>query len=301
MEKPDLKTAKGYVASGDFFWNSGIFMFKAQAYLDELARHEADIDAASRRAFKQARKDRDFLRLGAEEFAACPSQSIDYAIMEKTDKAVVVPMDAGWSDVGAWSTLAEATDSDDQGNSIQGDVLTKDVKNCYIRADSRLVAAVGIEDLVGGESADALLVAHKDKTLDVKALVDELSQAGRLEHIYHVQVYRPWGSFRSIDDSNRFKVKRIIVNPGESLSLQMHHHRAEHWIVVKGTAKITRGEEEIMLSEDQSVYIPLGTKHRLENPGIIPLEVIEVQTGSYLGEDDIIRFTDIYGRDNNSQ
>ena len=297
VEKPDLERAKSYVASGNYYWNSGMFMFRADAYLQELERHFPEILQATSQAFGTREPDRDFLRLGKDDFAACPSESIDYAVMEKTDKAVVVPMDAGWSDVGAWSALSDIAESDDDGNVMLGDILTKDVKNCYLRGESRMIAGVGLDNIVVVETADAVLVADKDRVQEVKAIVDQLKNAGRCEHQHHLRVYRPWGSYETVDESERFKVKRIVVNPGASLSLQLHHHRAEHWVVVKGTAKVTVGEEELMLTEDQSVYIPLGTKHRLENPGCIPLELIEAQTGSYLGEDDIVRFADNYGRD----
>jgi len=299
VEKPDLKTAKAYVESGNYFWNSGMFMFRADTYLQELERHFPEMLEATRRAYEAREPDRDFLRLGREEFAACPSESIDYAVMEKTDRAVVVPMDAGWSDVGAWSALSEIAEAeaDGDGNVILGDVLTKDVKNSYLRGESRLIAGVGLDNLVVVETADAVLVADKARVQEVKDIVDQLKSSGRCEHLHHVRVYRPWGSYETIDESERFKVKRIVVNPGACLSLQLHHHRAEHWVVVKGTAKVTLDDKEMVLTEDQSIYVPLGTKHRLENPGHIPLELIEAQTGSYLGEDDIVRFADNYGRE----
>jgi mannose-1-phosphate guanylyltransferase/mannose-6-phosphate isomerase len=297
VEKPDLATAEKYVESGDYFWNSGMFMFRADTFLNELQHYFPEILESCRQAYQGREPDRDFLRLDKELFAACPAESIDYAVMEKTSEAVVVPMDAGWSDVGSWSSLSEVIESDDNGNVVVGDVLTKDVKNSYLRGENRLIAGIGLENLVVVETADAVLVADKSRVQEVKELVEEIKAEGRCEHLHHVRVYRPWGNYETVDESDRFQVKRIVVNPGASLSLQMHHHRAEHWVVVKGTAVVTRGEEEITLTEDQSVYVPLGTKHRLVNPGLIPLELIEVQTGSYLGEDDIVRFEDIYGRE----
>ncbi|MCU7848908.1 MAG: mannose-1-phosphate guanylyltransferase/mannose-6-phosphate isomerase [Candidatus Thiodiazotropha sp. (ex Lucinoma kastoroae)] len=298
VEKPDLETAKTYLASGDFYWNSGMFVFKAEAYLAELERFFPEILQAARKAYEANRPDMDFLRLDREAFAACPAESIDYAVMEKTDKSVVVPMDAGWNDVGSWSALADvAVVEGNNGNVIQGDVLVKDVSNSYLRSENRMIAGLGIDNLIVVETADAVLVADKSHVQDVKEIVEQLKSSGRCEHISHVRVYRPWGNYETVDECDRFKVKRIVVDPGASLSLQQHHHRAEHWVVVKGTAKITKGDKEMMLTEDQSVYIPLGTRHRLENPGLIPLEIVEVQTGSYLGEDDIVRFSDEYGRD----
>lgn len=297
VEKPDLETARTYVSSGDYFWNSGMFMFSAEAYLAELKQFVPEILEHCQKAYTHRSSDLDFQRLDREAFSACPSESIDYAVMEKTEKAVVVPLDAGWSDVGAWSALMEVSGTDEMGNVIIGDVLAEDVTDTYMRSEHRMLAGIGLENLVVVETADAVLVADKSRVQDVKIIVDRLKESGRDEHINHVRVYRPWGSYQTTDESARFKVKRIIVNPGASLSLQMHHHRAEHWVVVKGTAVVTRGEDELVLTEDQSVYIPLGTKHRLVNPGVIPLEIIEVQTGSYLGEDDIVRFSDVYGRE----
>jgi mannose-1-phosphate guanylyltransferase/mannose-6-phosphate isomerase len=299
VEKPDLETAKDYLASGDFYWNSGMFVFRADAYLQELEQFSPDILAATTRACNLIKADMDFLRLDKEAFSACPSESIDYAVMEKTEKSVVVPMDAGWSDVGSWSALADVSVEDGKnGNVVLGDVLIKGVNNSYLRSENRMIAGIGLDNLIVVETADAVLVADKSHVQDVKTIVEELKSSGRCEHISHVRVYRPWGNYETVDECERFKVKRIVVNPGASLSLQQHHHRAEHWVVVKGTAQITKGEKEILLTEDQSVYIPLGTKHRLTNPGLIPLEIVEVQTGSYLGEDDIVRFSDEYGRDN---
>lgn len=296
VEKPDLATAQRYVASGEYYWNSGMFMFQASRYLQELEKFSPVMVAACQQACDTARADIDFVRLDAESFGRCPSDSIDYAVMEKTDAAVIIPLDAGWSDVGSWSALWEVGDLDGEGNLISGDVLTKDVKNCYLHAESRLLAAVGVSDHVVVETSDAVLVVHKDRVQDVKEIVQQLKRQSRCEAILHRRVFRPWGSYERIDSAERFQVKRIIVKPGATLSLQMHHHRAEHWIIVCGTACITRGEETFVLSENQSTYIPLGVSHRLENPGKIPLEMIEVQSGSYLGEDDIVRFEDIYGR-----
>lgn len=296
VEKPDLETAKGYLVAGGYFWNSGMFLFRASRFLEELEKFQPEIPAACREALAAAREDLDFLRLDAEAFGRCPSDSIDYAVMEHTQDAVVAPLDVGWNDVGAWSALWEVGEQDAHGNVAQGDVLCEDSQGCYLRAESRLLATVGVENLVVVETPDAVLVAHRDRVQDVKAIVERLKRGGRLEGHSHRKVYRPWGSYDSIDHEDRFQVKRITVNPGAALSLQMHHHRAEHWVVVRGTAKITRNDEVILLSENQSTYIPLGATHRMENPGKIPLEIIEVQSGSYLGEDDIVRFDDVYGR-----
>jgi len=295
-EKPDLETANAYVASGEYFWNSGMFLFRADRYLEELDKYAPQMLAACRKAYEQASDDLDFIRVHKESFTACPSDSIDYAVMERTDRAAMVPLDCGWNDVGSWGALWQTGTPDARGNVSRGDVILRNVSNAYVRAESRLVAAVGLEDVVIVETADAVLVANKDSSQDVKHIVAHLKLEGREEALLHTRVYRPWGSYESLVESERFQVKRIIVNPGQQLSLQMHHHRAEHWVVVKGTARVTHGEQETMLGEDQSTYIPLGTKHRLANPGVIPLEIIEVQTGSYLGEDDIVRFNDVYGR-----
>lgn len=296
VEKPDLDTAKSYVAAGDYFWNSGMFLFKATQYLAELEKFAPDILGACRQAMDNAMEDRDFLRLDESAFKCCPSNSIDYAVMEYTDNAVVVPLDAGWSDVGAWSSLWEISEHDEVGNVVLGDVLTENVRNCYLRSEHRLVAALGVENLVVIETADAILVAHKDHVQDVKRVFARLKANARSETELHRKVYRPWGSYEGIDVETRFQVKHITVNPGASLSLQMHYHRSEHWVVVKGTARITRDQETFIISENQSTYIPLGVKHRLENPGKLPLEIIEIQSGGYLGEDDIVRFEDTYGR-----
>lgn len=296
IEKPDLARAEQYLASGDYYWNSGMFMFRAERYLQELAQHAPQILDSARAAIDSARRDMDFTRLAEEPFLACPADSIDYAVMEKTTRALVVPLDAGWSDVGSWSALGEASPQDAQRNVVQGDVLLDDVADSYVWAQSRLVALVGVRDHIVVETADAVMVAPKARAQDVKRIVEQLKAQGRSEHLMHRRVYRPWGWYEGIASSERFQVKQICVNPGASLSLQMHHHRAEHWIVVKGTARVTRGDEVFLLSEDESTYIPVGTSHRLENPGKIPLHLIEVQTGSYLGEDDIVRFEDKYGR-----
>ena len=296
IEKPDRETAEGFVKAGGYLWNSGMFLFKARRYLEELAKHAPLILEAARVAISAAKSDLDFLRIDSAAFAKCPSDSIDYAVMEKTDSAAVVPLNAGWSDVGSWSSLHEALERDSEGNALRGDVLSVDTKGSFVIAESRLVATVGLKNHVVVETKDAVLVAPKDRVQDVKKLVDKIKQGGRSEHQLHREVHRPWGSYDSIENGARYQVKRLSVKPGASMSLQLHHHRAEHWIVVAGTARITRGDEVFMLEENQSTYIPLGVKHRIENPGKIPLHIIEVQSGSYLGEDDIVRFEDRYGR-----
>jgi len=297
VEKPDEITAQAYVDSGEYYWNSGMFMFRASRYLEELEHFEPAIVHACREALAAGLVDLDFLRLDKKAFAACPSDSIDYAVMERTANAVVMPlMHLGWNDVGSWSALWKVGVQDAEGNVLQGDVMTVATRNSYVYSEGRLVATVGVEDLVVVETADAVLVAHKDRVQDVKTIVNRLILEHREESRTHRKVYRPWGAYNSMDTAERFQVKRITVNPGASLSLQMHHHRAEHWTVVRGTARVTRGEEVFLLTENQSTYIPVGAPHRLENPGKIPLELIEVQSGSYLGEDDIIRFNDAYGR-----
>lgn len=296
VEKPDAETAQSYLDDGAYYWNSGMFMFAADTYLAELKAHRPDIYAACEAAFAERSQDADFLRVGKDAFTACPDDSVDYAVMEKTTKAVVVPLSAGWSDVGAWSSLWEVSESDGDDNVVHGDVLTHNTNGSYIRAESRLVATVGLKDVVVVESNDAVLVADKHQVQDVKKIVEQLKAEGRNEILHHRHVHRPWGVYDSIDNGERYQVKRITVNPGAKLSVQMHHHRAEHWIVVSGTAKVTNGDKEIMLTENQSTYIPVGVVHALENPGVIPLELIEVQSGSYLGEDDIVRFEDRYGR-----
>lgn len=297
VEKPDLARAQAFVADGSYYWNSGMFLFRADAYLRELQQLQPAMHQYSQQAFAQAQRDLDFVRLDATAFAACPSDSIDYAVMEKTASAAVVPAAGlGWSDIGSWSALAEISAQDPHGNALQGDVLQHATSSCYVRAESRLVATVGVQDLVVVETADAVLVAHKDQVQDVKKIVEQLAAAGRSEAVFHQRVNRPWGWYEGLATGERFQVKRIQVKPGSSLSLQLHHHRAEHWVVVKGTALITNGDSELLLSENQSTYIPLGTVHRLVNPGRIPLEIVEVQSGSYLGEDDIVRLEDVYGR-----
>jgi mannose-1-phosphate guanylyltransferase / mannose-6-phosphate isomerase len=299
VEKPDAATAQGYVESGQYLWNSGIFMLRASAWLDELMRYRPDIAEACLTAYQQGARDGDFIRVAKAAFTACPSDSIDYAVMEKTERAAVIPLDAGWSDLGAWSAIWQVSPQDSHGNVVQGDVLTHDTHNALLIAQHRLVAVVGVTDVVVVETPDAVLVMHKDKAQDVKEIVAKLKAAKRAEYKTHRKVYRPWGCYEGVDVGERFQVKRITVSPGASLSLQMHHHRAEHWIIVRGTARVTRGDDVFIISENQSTYIPLGTKHRLENPGSIPLEMIEVQSGGYLGEDDIVRFEDIYNRHNN--
>jgi len=296
VEKPDLATATGFLQQGGYYWNSGMFLFKARDYLAELEAHRPLIGAAVKEAVAKAYTDLDFCRLDETAFAASPSESIDYAVMENTARAVVVPASIGWSDVGSWSALHEVLPADADGNVVRGDVHLKQVKNTMVRAESRMVAVLGVEDLVVVETDDAVLVAHRDKVQDVKAFVDKLKDAKRTEHVHHKRVFRPWGSYESVDSGERFQVKRIIVKPGEKLSLQMHYHRAEHWVVVSGSALVTRGEEVTLLSENESIYLPIGVTHRLENPGKLPLHLIEVQSGSYLGEDDIVRFDDVYKR-----
>jgi mannose-1-phosphate guanylyltransferase/mannose-6-phosphate isomerase len=296
VEKPNAERAREFVASGQYYWNSGMFLFRARRYLQELERFAPEIARVCEAAFRGATADLDFTRIDAALFEACPSDSIDYAVMEKTADAVVVPLDAGWSDVGSWSSLHAASDADSSGNVTHGDVLSEDTHDSYLYAESRLVAAVGLTDHVVVETKDAVLVAPKSRVQDVKKLVQRLKERGRYEHSLHREVFRPWGSYDSLESGPRFQVKRLKIKPGASLSLQLHHHRAEHWIVVAGTARITRGEEQFLLEENQSTYIPVGVRHRIENPGMIALEIIEVQSGSYLGEDDIVRFEDRYGR-----
>jgi len=296
VEKPDAATAEGYLASGNYLWNSGMFLLPAQLYLDELKAHAPAMYEACVAAMEEATSDLDFLRPGREAFLACPSDSIDYAVMEHTRAGAVLPLDCGWSDVGAWSTLWQVAERDDSGNVAIGDVMTEDCSNSYLRSESRLLAATGVDNLIVVETADAVLVADRDQVQNVKTIVNRLKAAGRSEASLHRRVYRPWGSYESLIESDRFQVKRIVVNPGHTLSLQMHHHRAEHWIVVHGTAEVTCEDRVFTMAEDQSTYIPLGHKHRLANPGKIPLELIEVQSGTYLGEDDIVRFEDVYGR-----
>jgi mannose-1-phosphate guanylyltransferase len=296
VEKPDAAVAQEYLASGNYLWNSGMFMFGARRYLEELELYRPDILAACRLALAGSSCDAPFTRVDAAAFAACPDESIDYAVMEHTDSAVVVPLDAGWSDIGAWSSLWDVSDKDSEGNVSKGDVIAHSTRNSYVHAEHRLVATLGVDDLVVVETKDAVLVAHKDRVQDVKKIVEQIRHDGRHEHMNHREVYRPWGVYDSIDNGVRYQVKRITVKPGAKLSVQMHHHRAEHWIVVSGTARVTNGDKTYLVTENQSTYIPVGQIHTLENPGVIPLELIEVQSGSYLGEDDIVRFEDKYGR-----
>lgn len=296
VEKPDLATATDYLASGNFLWNSGMFMFRASRYLEELERFQPEILDACRKALAGGQQDLIFTRIDAVAFGACPDDSIDYAVMEKTADAVMVALDAGWSDIGSWSALWDVSSKGERGNVFKGDVLDHGSHNTYVHADSRLVSTVGVKDLIIIETKDAVLVAHKDQVQDVKKIVEQLKRDGRKEHINHREVYRPWGVYDSIDDGHRYQVKHITVKPGAKLSVQMHHHRAEHWIVVSGTAKVTNGDSTFLVTENQSTYIPIGQIHALENPGVIPLELIEVQSGPYLGEDDIVRFEDKYGR-----
>ena len=296
VEKPDRNTAEGFVADGGFYWNSGMFMFRADRFLAEIEQHAPQIAQAAAKAVTDAYRDLDFCRLDEAAFGASPSDSIDYAVMEHTRDGVVVASDIGWSDVGSWSALADVQEKDGNGNVQRGDVYLDGTSNTLVRAESRIVAVVGVKDLVVVETNDAVLVAHKDQVQRVKNVVEHLKGQARSEHLHHTRVYRPWGYYEGIDAGERFQVKRITVKPGEKLSLQMHHHRAEHWIVVSGTARVTCGEKSILLAENESTYIPLGTTHRLENPGKLPLHLIEVQSGSYLGEDDIVRFEDIYKR-----
>jgi len=296
VEKPDLNTAQSYLDSGDYFWNSGMFLFKPQSYLAELQKFQPEISKQANLAYAGSYQDLDFCRLDEKSFAACPSDSIDYAVMERTSLAAVVPVDIGWNDVGSWTALWDVQVKDQDGNAIRGDVYTSDVSNSLIRSESRLVAVIGVEDLLVVETSDAVLVAHKDHAQDVKKVVDHLKSVKRNEHEVHSRVYRPWGWYEGIDAGERFQVKRIMVKPGEKLSLQMHHHRAEHWVVVSGSAMITVDDKTKLFSENESTYIPIGSTHRLENPGKLPLHLIEVQSGSYLGEDDIVRFQDTYGR-----
>lgn len=296
VEKPDLDTAKQYLASGEYLWNSGMFMFQAASYLDELKTHSPEIFASCQQAFLASKKETDFRRIPQELFSLSPSDSIDYAVIEHTTKAVVVPLDAGWNDLGAWDALWDNADKDNQGNAVIGDVCLQDVKNSYIQAGSRLVSVLGMEDAIVIETADCVLVSNKESSQDVKAIVEKLKGENRTETVEHNVVRRPWGTYESLTEGDNFQVKRIIVNPGGSLSLQLHHKRTEHWTVVKGKAKVTNGEEVFFLEADQSTYIPIEQKHRLENPGTEPVVLIEVQCGTYLGEDDIERFDDVYGR-----
>lgn len=297
VEKPDATTAQAMLHQGGFLWNSGMFLLRASVYLKELERFAPEIHTACRAAWEGHTADGAFCRPDAEAFLASPSDSIDYAVMEQTDLTAVVPLTTGWSDLGSWEALYQAEQADDSGNVCHGDIMTQDAENCYFNAQHRLLTAIGVRGLVVVETSDAVLVAPRERVQDVKAIVGRLQSAQRAECRQHPRVYRPWGSYETLVMDGRFQVKRIIVNPGAELSLQMHHHRAEHWVVVNGTAEVTNGEEVRLFSENQSTYIPVGTKHRLKNPGVIPLVLIEIQSGAYLGEDDIVRFADVYGRE----
>ena len=296
VEKPDRATAEQFLASGRFTWNSGMFLFKASSILAELERLAPEVVSACRAAMAREQADLEFLRLEREAFAACPNVAIDVAVMERTDRGAVLPLEAGWSDVGSWSALWETADQDQQGNVQRGRVISQDSQHCYLRSEHRLVVALGVENLVVVETDDVVLVAQRDRAQDVKAIVGQLERDGARESKAHRRIYRPWGSYDGITEGERWQVKTITVNPGASLSLQMHHHRAEHWVVVKGTALVEKDGSQELLAENQSTYIPLGCTHRLSNPGRIPVEMIEVQSGAYLGEDDIRRFDDRYGR-----
>lgn len=295
-EKPDLARAKAFLAEGGYDWNSGIFMARGDLLLSEMETCCPDIRERSITALANAHQDLDFLRLNEQAFEACPSAPIDTAVMERTSKAVVMPLNVGWSDVGSWNSLWELGDKDTSGNVFKGDVIAVDTTDAYIRSDSRLVATLGIQNLVVIETVDAVLVADKGRAQGVREVVETLKRLGRSEHDIHARVHRPWGFYESIEAGDRYQVKHLMVNPGGVLSLQMHHHRAEHWVVVSGTARVVLGDEERLLSENESTFIPIGTPHRLENPGKVPLSIIEVQSGCYLGEDDIVRLEDIYGR-----
>jgi len=299
VEKPDAATAALYVAEG-YLWNSGMFLLRASRFLAELAQFEPEMAACARAAHEARQQDLDFIRLGKADFVRCPAKSLDYAVMERTRSAAVIPLACGWSDVGSWAALWEIGDRDADGNILQGNVLARDVSDCYVHADERLVAVIGLHDQIVVETSDAVLVAHKDKAQEVKTIVQQLKAEKRSEAVLHRRVYRPWGAYECIDCGERFQVKRIEVKPGASFSLQRHYHRAEHWVVVKGAAEVTNGERTFLVSENESTYIPVGAMHRLRNPGNIPLEIVEVQSGSYLGEDDIERFDDVYGHEQTS-
>lgn len=296
VEKPDFETAQGYLEDGRYYWNSGMFLFKASVMLEQLRTHAPLVLQSVEAALEAATNDLDFTRLNSEAFGAAENISIDYAVMERSDKVAVLPLDAGWNDVGSWSAVWEIADKDTEGNATRGDVILEATRNAYVHAEHRMVSVLGLDDIVVVETADAVMVTSKDKAQDVKLLVDQIKKSKRTEATNHRKVYRPWGAYDSIDNGTRYQVKRITVAPGQKLSVQMHHHRAEHWIVVTGTAKVTIGDEDVLLTENQSTYIPVGVIHALENPGKIPLEMIEVQSGTYLGEDDIVRFEDRYGR-----
>ncbi|HEN3619090.1 TPA: mannose-1-phosphate guanylyltransferase/mannose-6-phosphate isomerase [Yersinia enterocolitica] len=296
VEKPNLETAEQYINSGEYYWNSGMFMFRAKRYIQELDKFRPDILEACKAAMKDSDSDKDFITIDKDKFSACPDESIDYAVMEQTSNAVVVPLDAGWSDVGSWSALWDVSNKDKLGNAVTGDTFLHDTQNCYINTDEKLVAAVGVDNLVIVSTKDAVLVVDKSKVQDVKKIVEHLKQTKRSEYRRHRETYRPWGRCDIVVNEQRFNVNRITVKPGGAFSMQMHHHRAEHWIVLSGTAKVTIGDKTFLITENQSTFIPIGSLHMLENPGKIPLELIEVQSGSYLGDDDIIRVKDHYGR-----
>ncbi|MBU1330674.1 MAG: mannose-1-phosphate guanylyltransferase/mannose-6-phosphate isomerase [Gammaproteobacteria bacterium] len=299
VEKPDEARAREFVASGDYFWNSGMFLFRASRYLEELQRHEPDIYDTCLLALERSETDGDTVNIDVATFECCPDNSIDYAVMERTNRACVVPLNAGWNDVGSWSSIWDVHAKDANGNVTKGDVTVHDSRNCLVHGNGKLVSVIGLDDIVVVETKDAMMIAHKDRVQDVKTVVNQLDAQGRSETQNHCEVYRPWGSYDSVDTGGRFQVKRITVKPGAQLSLQMHHHRAEHWIVVSGTAEVTCDDKTFLLTENQSTYIPMTSVHRLSNPGKIPLEIIEVQSGGYLGEDDIERFEDVYGRTDN--
>ena len=297
-EKPDVQTAKGYLEKGNYYWNSGMFAFSRKTVLGEIEKYTPEIYSAMNRAVEGGAIDGHFFRFAKEAIATCPSDSIDYALMEKTDKAAVVAADLGWSDIGSWKALWDVSDKDESGNVLEGDVILQDTKNCFVRSEGRLVTTVGMEDTLVVETSDAVIVSPLSRSQDVKKVVTELKAKKREEFSVHLTVYRPWGSYTVLEEQERFQIKKITVTPGAKLSLQKHHHRSEHWVVVQGTAEVTNGEDVLLLHENQSTYIPAGTMHRLGNPGVIELELIEVQNGSYLGEDDIVRFDDVYGREN---
>ncbi len=296
LEKPTQAVAEGFVQSGEYYWNSGIFMFRNDVYVDEIKTWRPEIYQRCVEATENVTRDTNFTRIDPVPFSKCQNESIDYAIMENTKNAIVVPLDTTWSDVGSWSQLEKVMSPDEEGNVTHGDIIVRDVKNSYIRAEQRLVAVIGIDNVIIVETDDAVLVTDKDRDQDVKAIVQELNDHSRSEAVVHTKVYRPWGSFQTLDSGNGFQVKRLVINPGASISLQLHRQRSEHWVVVSGVANVTCGDETLILKSNESTYIPIDTKHKLENLAEVPLEVVEVQTGSYLGEDDIVRFEDEYGR-----
>ncbi|BHH81819.1 mannose-1-phosphate guanylyltransferase/mannose-6-phosphate isomerase [Desulforhopalus sp. 52FAK] len=297
-EKPDEETAKGYLESGNYYWNSGMFAFSQKTVLSEIQKYTPEIFDAMEKAVAEGTSDGHFFRFASEFMAKCPSDSVDYALMEKTDKASVVVADLSWSDIGSWKALWDVHEKDEHGNVVKGDVILTETKNCFVRSESRLVTTVGMEDTLVVETSDAVIVSPLSRSQDVKKVVTKLKEQKRDEFSVHLTAYRPWGSYTVLEEQERFQIKKITVNPGAKLSLQKHHHRSEHWVVVRGTAEVTNGDEVLLLHENQSTYIPVGTRHRLANPGVIELELIEVQNGSYLGEDDIVRFDDVYGREN---